>query len=199
MTLKIKFTKVDEKKAIEQNQPRKDLFYEPQGNEVRDFEASYKRGRSIALIGPTGSGKSRFFEYMAAKHERPYILVAGEESTDAGTVIGSPYIEGDSTVFIPGPLYVGTKIGAFTALEEVLEMKNDVLPFLHPLTDKRRRLVVNDLNEIIEPPKGFMFAVMFNPGLAYQSASKRWPKPSFIQRYSVIRLEHIRGEKGAEI
>ena len=136
---------------------------------------------------------------MARKHRRPYILVAGEETTDAASIIGSPYVVGETSAFLPGPLFIGCSIGAFVGLEEVLEMRPDVLPALHPLTDRRRRLVVNDINTVLEPVDGFTLGISFNPGRAYQSAQKAFPKPSFIQRFTVIPFHYARGEKGTTI
>ena len=202
MSLPIAFTNEDKEKAREQYKLKDVPFYKPQGSEIILFENAIETKQAVALLGPTGCGKSRFLEYMAAKHERPYIIIPGEESVDAGTVVGSPYVIGNSSVYMPGPLFVGCKIGAIVGLEEVLEMKKDVLPFLHSLTDKRRRLVINDINTVINPDeeeKGFMLAIAFNPGSAYQTALNTFPKPSFIQRFTTIQFKYARGDAGVEI
>ncbi len=199
MTLPILFEEKDQVRAQEQYAVQREIFYEPLGNEVTIFENAFKARQAVALIGPTGAGKSRFLEHMAQCHQRPYILIAGEETTDAASIVGSPYVIGNTSAFLPGPLFVACSIGAFVGLEEILEMRPDVLPALHALTDKRRKLVVNDINTVLEPREGFMLAISFNPGQAYQTAQKAFPKPSFIQRFTVIPFHYARGKKGTTI
>ena len=50
-------------------------YYEPQGNEVAIFEAAYRKRLPIMLKGPTGCGKTRFLEHMAAELKRPLVTV----------------------------------------------------------------------------------------------------------------------------
>ena len=46
-------------------------FYQPQGNEVAQFEAAYAARLPVMVKGPTGCGKSRFIEHMAHRLGRP--------------------------------------------------------------------------------------------------------------------------------
>ena len=46
---------------------KKTPYYHEVGKEVEVFEQSYKNKLPFLLKGPTGTGKSRFIEYMAYK------------------------------------------------------------------------------------------------------------------------------------
>ena len=50
-------------------------FYQPVGHEVEVFEHCHHQQLPLMLKGPTGCGKSRFVEHMAARLERPLVSV----------------------------------------------------------------------------------------------------------------------------
>src|SRR5260370_34894292 len=50
-------------------------FYVPSFDEVEIFEAAYRQRVPVLLKGPTGTGKTRFVEYMAWKLGRPLTIV----------------------------------------------------------------------------------------------------------------------------
>ena len=50
-------------------------FYVPSFDEVEIFEAAYRQHVPVLLKGPTGTGKTRFVEYMAWKLARPLTIV----------------------------------------------------------------------------------------------------------------------------
>ncbi|MBI4144534.1 AAA family ATPase [Candidatus Woesearchaeota archaeon] len=179
--------------------PKDSVYYEPQGDELGLFEKAIAEHLSVAMIGPTGSGKSRLLQYMAAKHERPYFYVVGNTKMGVDELIGTPLTEGDSAVFMPGPLYQACATGGFIAIEEVLEMHADARTCLHSLADARRSLEVAYVNELLVPDENFVLTIMFNPGAAYQSVNNLWPKPSFAQRFVFIELPYVRGNIGENI
>ena len=58
-------------------------YYRPVGRELEVFEHAYSNRLPLLLKGPTGTGKSRLVEFMAASLERPLINVACHEATSA--------------------------------------------------------------------------------------------------------------------
>ncbi|MDP6425785.1 MAG: AAA family ATPase, partial [Dehalococcoidia bacterium] len=56
--------KYDQKK-IEEYYVTDEPFYVPLGDEIEVFEAAYAQRVPVLLKGPTGTGKTRFVEYMA--------------------------------------------------------------------------------------------------------------------------------------
>src|SRR4028118_256361 len=128
--------------AIEEYTVETEPFYLPVRREVELFEAAYAGKLPVMLKGPTGSGKTRFVEYMAWRLARPLITVACHEDLSATDLVGRFLLEGEGTVWHDGPLTRAVKNGAICYLDEVVEARKDTVVIIHPLTDDRRRLAV---------------------------------------------------------
>jgi hypothetical protein len=50
-------------------------FYKSVGDEREIFKAAWRQRRAVMLKGPTGVGKTRFVEFMAATIGRPLITL----------------------------------------------------------------------------------------------------------------------------
>ena len=61
----------------------KEPFYLPQDGEADLFDVAFKRKLPVMLKGPTGTGKTRFVEYMAWKLGVPLITVSCQEDLKA--------------------------------------------------------------------------------------------------------------------
>tara|TARA_Y100000996_G_scaffold238675_1_gene187595 strand:- start:5966 stop:6811 length:846 start_codon:yes stop_codon:yes gene_type:complete len=167
-------------------------FYIPINNEVKIFEEAYNSKIPVILKGPTGSGKTRFIEYMAWKLKRespssPLITVACHEDLTASDLVGRYLIEDQTTKWIDGPITRAARIGAICYLDEVVEARKDTTVLIHPLTDYRRLLPIEKKGELIEAPEGFMLVLSYNPG--YQSITKDL-KQSTRQRFVSIEFDY---------
>jgi nitric oxide reductase NorQ protein len=192
--------KYDQKK-IEEYYVTDEPFYVPLGDEVEVFEAAYKQRVPVLLKGPTGTGKTRFVEYMAwrlsknpltnsnraRKKEQiqnvPLVTVACHEDLTASDLIGRYLLDANGTRWIDGPLTRAVKVGAICYLDEVVEARKDTTVIIHPLTDHRRTLTIDKLGEVIDASEGFLLVVSYNPG--YQSAMKDL-KHSTRQRFVAL-------------
>jgi nitric oxide reductase NorQ protein len=173
-------------------------FYLPVKDEVQLFEAAYAQRIPVLMKGPTGCGKTRFLQYMAYRLGQPkkspkagedghralaLVTVACHEDLTASDLVGRYLLEGDSTVWIDGPLTRAVKAGAICYLDEIVEARKDTTVLIHPLTDHRRILPVEKKGEVIEAGEGFLMVISYNPG--YQSALKEI-KLSTRQRFVAI-------------
>lgn len=172
-------------------------FYVPQGDEIHVFEAAYRQRVPILLKGPTGTGKTRFVEYMAwylgqkqkkalknNKHNQiPLVTVACHEDLTASDLVGRYLLDANGTRWIDGPLTRAVKSGGICYLDEVVEARKDTTVIIHPLTDHRRILSIDKLGEVIEAAPGFLLVVSYNPG--YQNAMKDL-KHSTRQRFVAL-------------
>ncbi|POF30499.1 CbbQ/NirQ/NorQ/GpvN family protein [Roseibium marinum] len=158
-------------------------FYRPVGNECTVFETAHANGLPLLLKGPTGCGKTRFVEHMAARLGRPLYTVACHDDLSAADLIGRYLLRGGETEWVDGPLTRAVREGAICYLDEVVEARKDVTVVLHPLTDNRRRLLIDRTGEELAAPSGFMLVASYNPG--YQNILKRL-KPSTRQRFLSI-------------
>lgn len=171
-------------------------YYRETGNECTLFERSAELGLPLLLKGPTGCGKSRFVEAMAARLDRELITVPCHDDTGAADLLGRWLIRGGDTVWQDGPAARAVRQGAILYLDEVAEARPDVLVLLHPLTDHRRSLHLDGTGEVLQAPAGFLLVASFNPG--YQSGWKEL-KPSTRQRFVGLSFDYPDATVEAEI
>ena len=181
---------------------KEEPFYLPVADEVELFEVAYSQQMPILLKGPTGTGKTRFVEYMcyrlgkpltkitkkseqAATTSIPLMTIACHEDLTASDLVGRYLLQGDETKWMDGPLARAVKVGAICYLDEVVEARKDTTVLIHPLTDHRRYLPIDKRGEVIEAHKDFLMVISYNPG--YQSALKDL-KHSTRQRFMALEL-----------
>jgi len=162
-------------------------FYHKIGKELEVFEHCFKNDLPLLLKGPTGTGKSRFIEYMAYKLDKPLITVACHEETSAIDLIGRHIIKGAETVWQDGPLTKAVREGAIIYLDEIAEARPDIIVAIHSLTDYRRLLYIDKLGVEIQAHPDFMLVASFNPG--YQKGFKEL-KPSTRQRFVSMTFDY---------
>ena len=161
-------------------------FYQEIGRECDLFETAHDNGLPLLLKGPTGCGKTRFVEHMAARLGKPLYTVACHDDLSAADLIGRYLLKGGETVWVDGPLTCAVREGGICYLDEVVEARKDVTVVLHPLTDTRRTLMIDRTGEELAAPKEFMLVASYNPG--YQNVLKRL-KPSTRQRFLSISFD----------
>ena len=163
-------------------------YYHAVGKEVEVFEHPYKNKIPFLLKGPTGTGKSRFVEFMAHQLNKKLITISCHEETSSTDLIGRFIIKGSETVWLDGPLITAVKEGAIIYLDEVAEARPDVIVAIHSLTDHRRVLFIDKLGETIKAHDDFMLVASFNPG--YQRGFKEL-KPSTRQRFIAVSFDYL--------
>ena len=171
-------------------------FYHPIGKEIEIFENVYQNKIPFLLKGPTGTGKSRFIEFMAHKLNKKLITISCHEETSSTDLIGRFIIKGAETVWIDGPLTIAVKNGAILYLDEIEEARPDVIVAIHSLTDHRREVFIDKLGETIKAHDDFMLVASFNPG--YQRGFKEL-KPSTKQRFTALSFAYPEASQEIEI
>lgn len=167
-------------------------YYLASGNEVEIFEQAHRHKLAVMLKGPTGCGKTRFVEHMAARLGRPLVLISCHDDLAASDLIGRFLIQHSGTVWQDGPLTRAVREGAICYLDEVVEARQDTVVVIHPLTDYRRILAIDKTGETVEAAPGFQLVVSYNPG--YQRMLKDL-KPSTRQRFVALDFAFPPGEK----
>ena len=160
-------------------------FYAAQGDECALFEHAHRRCLPLLIKGPTGCGKTRLVEHMAARLGRPLITVSCHDDLSAADLVGRHLIDGRGTVWSDGPLARAVRSGAICYLDEIVEARKDTTVVLHPLADDRRVLPIERTGEQLAAPPGFMLVISYNPG--YQNLLKSL-KPSTRQRFVALTL-----------
>ena len=162
-------------------------FYAPQGDECTVFEHAWRQQLPLLIKGPTGCGKTRFVEHMAARLGRPLITVSCHDDLSAADLVGRFLIGNNSTVWSDGPLARAVRQGAICYLDEVVEARKDTTVVLHPLSDDRRMLPIERTGEMLQAPPEFMLVISYNPG--YQNLLKGL-KPSTRQRFAALTMDY---------
>ena len=173
----------------------KEPFFMPTSDEVEVFQAAYNERVPILLKGPTGTGKTRFVEYMSWKinenknksKDIPLITVACHEDLTASDLVGRYLLDASGTRWIDGPLTRAVRYGGICYLDEIVEARQDTTVVIHSLTDDRRILPIEKTGEIIKAHKDFFLVISYNPG--YQSVLKDL-KESTKQRFASISFEY---------
>jgi len=193
-------------------------FYVASSDEVEIFEAAYRQRVPVLLKGPTGTGKTRFVEYMAWKLGQPLtivkdsakppaggangngavplVTVACHEDLTASDLVGRYLLDANGTHWIDGPLTRAVKVGGICYLDEVVEARKDTTVIIHPLTDHRRLLTIDKLGEVVEAADNFLLVVSYNPG--YQNALKDL-KHSTRQRFVALDFQFPDAAREARI
>ena len=180
-------------------------FYLPIADEVQVFTAAWQCRLPVLLRGPTGCGKTRFVEHMAATlpldrsagRAMPHLVtVACHEDLTGSDLTGRFVQRGDEPIWVDGPLTQAVRHGAVCYLDEVVEARKDTIVLLHPLTDHRRILPLDKLGELLPAHPDFILVISYNPG--HQSVSKEL-KQSTRQRFVTIDFEYAPPEQEATI
>lgn len=189
-------------------------FYVPSSDEVQIFEAAYRQRVPVLLKGPTGTGKTRFVEYMAWRLGQPLTIVKSEvaapqpngavplitvachEDLTASDLVGRYLLDANGTQWIDGPLTRAVKAGGICYLDEIVEARKDTTVIIHPLTDHRRLLTIDKLGEVVEADHNFLLVVSYNPG--YQNSLKDL-KHSTRQRFIALEFDFPELEREATI
>ena len=182
----------------------KEPFFVPISDEITVFESAYNQRIPILLKGPTGTGKTRFVEYMSWKinnskgstKDVPLITVACHEDLTASDLVGRYLLDATGTRWIDGPLTRAVKSGGICYLDEIVEARKDTTVIIHPLTDHRRTLTIDKLGQVVEADEGFLLVVSYNPG--YQNSVKDL-KHSTRQRFVAIEFDFPDVERESKI
>lgn len=162
-------------------------YYLPGGKEIEICEHAHRCELPLMLKGPTGCGKTRFVEHMAARLERELITVSCNEDTSATDLLGRHLLLGGETVWVDGPVTRAVRQGAILYLDEVAEARADAIVVIHSLADHRREIFLDRTGEQLRAADGFSLIASYNPG--YQR-SLRELKPSTRQRFLAIEFDY---------
>ena len=129
-------------------------FYKESRNEREIFRITFAARLPLMLTGPTGCGKTRLVEHMAEVLGRPLFTVSCHDDLTSSDLVGRFLVHGGDVEWIDGPLTRAVREGALCYLDEVIEARRDTLAVLHSLTDYRRSLYLDRINQRVPAARG---------------------------------------------
>ena len=171
-------------------------FYVPSGGEVDVCDAALDAGQAVMLVGPTGCGKTRLVEHVAARRGRPLRTIVGNDDTSTADLLGRFLVTGGDVRWADGPVTTAVREGAICYVDEVVEIRREALAVLHPLSDDRRRIHLDRTGEVVYAAAEFGLVCSYNP---VRSMGMRELRPAFRQRFVTIALDYLGADEEAAV
>lgn len=118
--------------------------------------------RNMMLTGPTGAGKTTFFEQLSARTGWEFLNFACHKHTEYHDLIGAKTLKKDGTIgWVPGPAILAAKRGGILNLDEVDFLDPGTIGGLNNLLDGHPYLIP-DTGDIVVPHPDFRISATGN-------------------------------------
>lgn len=155
-----------------------------QDSNIKLIELAAKTGKSILLIGDTGTGKTSAVQQVAKSNGKKCVRINlnGQSGTDE--ILGKTLLKDGNTYWVDGPLVKAAREGSWVLLDEVNAATPEVLFSLHALLDDDRKisLVEKDGEEVV-PHVDFRFFASMNDSTY---AGTKDMNSAFMSRFPII-------------
>ena len=146
------------------------------------FDTARRLNWSVAIKGPTGSGKTSAVYAWAAQEGIPIYSVPCNGAADPSTLFGS-YVPDEDGGFkwSDGPVTKLARYGGILLLNEVNFLPPKVAATLFKLLDKRRSISLVEHDEVIDAHSELMVVADYNEGYAGTRALNK----GFLNRFAL--------------
>lgn len=158
-----------------------------------------KLGKNLLLKGPTGAGKTRLADDLAAKLEQGMVSINCSVDTDMEALLGFKTIEykegKQEIIFVDGPVVRAMKNGCILYIDEINMAKPEVLPILNAALDYRRTLTNPLTGEEITADGDFLVIAAVNIGYAGTMPMNE----ALLNRFNIVEIDYVADEALLEI
>lgn len=116
------------------------------------FEYAHAEHINVALMGPTGPGKTTAARAYAAYWQLPLWVVESHGAADPTTLVGRMVQNSDGTFgWVDGIIPLAVRWGGVLLVDEISFLPPKIAALLHPLLDARRQITIQaHRNEVIK-------------------------------------------------
>lgn len=166
--------------------PKMENFVTDEKNDqelARKVALSAKLNEQIILKWPKGTGKTTTIYFVASETNNPLVPIQLNWATQVDTLVGKWLVNKEGTYWVDGLLTLAFRYGWWIILDEVNMALPEVMAVLHPATDSRGILVLEEKDgEIVKRhPNTRIFGAM-NPTEDY--AGTKEMNAAFEDRFS---------------
>lgn len=141
-------------------------------------------GDNAWMYGHTGSGKTTFFEQIAARLNWPVVRVNGDSDISRFELVGKTDFKDGATTFTPGVLVTALEQGAMLLMDEFDVTRSETSYILNRMLENRGLLLLEDGGRFVAPHPTFRIVAACNsrgngdeygiyPAVRTQSAATR--------------------------
>ncbi|KRW91491.1 hypothetical protein SD51_09145 [Alicyclobacillus tengchongensis] len=170
-----------------------DTYYSADPALLEDALTAVALGKNLLLRGPTGSGKTRLAESLAARLRLPMESINCSVDLDAEALLGfkTLAVEDEQSVirYVEGPVVRAMRRGHLLYIDEINMARPEALPILNGVLDYRRQLSNPFTAETITAHHQFRVIAAINEGYVGTAPMNEALKNRFV----VVDVPYIQG------
>jgi MoxR-like ATPase len=161
---------------------------------LEDAVTSVALGKNLLLRGPTGSGKTRLAESMAARFGLSIEAINCSVDLDAEALLGFKTLDvadGKNAIrYVEGPVVRAMQSGSMLYIDEINMARPETLPILNSLLDYRRQLTNPFTAQTISAHPNFRVIAAINEGYVGTMPMNEALKNRFV----IVDVPYLQGD-----
>jgi cobaltochelatase CobS len=134
---------IDEQELIPDEEEVK--YYQPDHDVLYPATLGISRNKKVLVYGPTGSGKTEMYKFIAALIHQPYMRINGRQDMESDSLLGKPWVSGGDMHFALGELPIGLQKGRLICFDEPWKTPSGIQMALQRYYERDGVLFLDDM------------------------------------------------------